>query len=110
MTASETISINGATPSPVVLASDAKGQLAKLKTVVGWMTKRRLVGERLEDFQERVQKIVDALQVRSRVRVMLVRSSARSPLLLVWRSAHTAHARLLIPRKLGWHCCMVSCG
>ena len=70
------ISINGATPDPIVLVSDAKGKLAKMKTVAGWMTKRMLKGESLEDFQLRLQKIVDDQQVRL-ARVVLVRANGR---------------------------------
>ena len=61
----------------VVLKQDGKRQLARLKTVEGWITTRRHKGESLEDFQERVQKTVDAMQVRSRA--CEARASGRTP-------------------------------
>ena len=71
------ISVDGKT---LWLKADAKGQYTKIKTVrqpKPWMMFRRNVEESLEDMQVRVQQIVDALEVRSRARVMLMRPFAR---------------------------------
>ena len=71
------IYVKGASPPTVMLRHDAKGQLVVMQTVAGRVTKRRLKGESLEDFQVRLQEIVNGLQVRSRARD--ARARDRSP-------------------------------